>query len=218
MKKKFILLLFTNFLLLGCSEQKVKPSQNNNRDNILKVPETTVSKSAVKYNHKLSLWTLNDKPYSGFAVSYYKNSILKEKFGILNGKKQNEAIQWFPDGHLKNITNYHNGKLHGEKKLWSSDSPHILIAQFNYHSGKAHGEQKKWYPSGELYKKLNLNRGKEEGIQQAFRKNGVLYANYEARGGRIFGLKKAALCYGLEDEKVQYKKRDNKDPLGISKR
>jgi antitoxin component YwqK of YwqJK toxin-antitoxin module len=72
--------------------------------------------------------------------------------------------------------------------------------------GKAHGEQKQWYPTGELYKKLNMNMGKEEGIQQAFRKNGDLYANYEAKEGRIFGLKKAALCYGLEDENIKYEK------------
>ena len=45
--------------------------------------------------------------------------------------------------------------------------------------------------------------GKEEGIQQAFRKNGDLFANYEAKEGRIFGLKKAALCFGLEDENIQ---------------
>lgn len=46
--------------------------------------------------------------------------------------------------------------------------------------------------------------GMEEGIQQTFRKNGALYANYEAKEGRIFGLKKAALCYGLEDQSIQY--------------
>ena len=203
---KFWPLLFLSFLLMGCSRQKEKPTQSNSTEDVFEVPETIVSRSAVKYNHKISLWTLNDLPYSGFVVSYYPDSTLKEKIGISNGKKQNETIQWYPDGHLKNVTNYRNGKLHGEKKIWSADSLHVLIAQFNYHTGKAHGEQKKWYPSGELYKKLNLNRGKEEGIQQAFRKNGVLYANYEAREGRIFGLKKAALCYGLEDENVQYKK------------
>ncbi len=191
---------------MGCSEQKGKSSPSSNIDLFLEVPETIVVKSALQYNPKTSLWTLNDQLYSGYAVSFYQDSTLKEKIGILDGKKQNEAIQWFPDGHLKNVTNYHKGKLHGEKKIWSADSVHVLIAQFNYHTGKAHGEQKKWYPSGELFKKLNLNRGKEEGIQQAFRKNGVLYANYEAREGRIFGLKKAALCYGLEDEKIQLEK------------
>ena len=45
--------------------------------------------------------------------------------------------------------------------------------------------------------------GREEGLQQGFRKNGVVYANYEARDGRFYGLKKAKLCYGLEDENIK---------------
>ena len=101
-------------------------------------------------------------------------------------------------------TNYHEGKINGEKKSWSPDSIHVLISHLNYVNGKPHGEQKKYYPTGELFKILNLNMGKEEGMQQAFRKNGALYANYEAREGRIFGLKKSQLCYQLDDEEVQY--------------
>jgi antitoxin component YwqK of YwqJK toxin-antitoxin module len=88
--------------------------------------------------------------------------------------------------------------------MWSPDSSHVLLSHLNYVAGKVHGEQKKWYPTGELFKKLHLNMGKEEGLQQAFRKNGVLFANYEAKKGRVFGLKKAVLCFGLEDEKIQY--------------
>ena len=206
MKLKFLSFLLLSFLLMSCSKQKEKPTQSNTVNNAFSVPETIVLKSIIQYDHEISLWTLNDVPFSGFVVSYYKDSTMKEKFGILNGKKQNNHIQWFSDGHLKNVANYHLGKLHGEKKIWSSDSAHTLIAQLNYHTGKAHGAQKKWYATGELYKRLNLNKGKEEGIQQAFRPNGDLYANYEAREGRIFGLKKAALCYGLEDESVTYKK------------
>lgn len=102
------------------------------------------------------------------------------------------------------MRNYKDGRLHGEKKVWSSDSSHVLIAQLNYSFGKAHGEQKKWYPTGEIFQKTNFNMGIEDGIQQAYRKNGDLYANYEAKNGRIFGLKKAALCYDLENEKIQY--------------
>jgi len=127
--------------------------------------------------------------------------------GILGGKKQNQATEWYPDGNYKQVANYHLGKLHGEKKLWSTEAAgHILIAHLNYKAGKPHGEQKKWFPTGELFKKLHLNMGKEEGMQQAFRKNGALYANYEAKAGRIYGLKKASLCFGLEDESIQYEK------------
>ena len=131
---------------------------------------------------------------------------LKEKFGIQNGRKQNEAIQWYADGHYKHLANYQNGKSHGDKKTWSADSSHILLAHLKYKEGKPHGAQTKWYPTGELFKKLNLNMGKEEGLHQAFRKNSALYANYEAKEGRTFGLRKATLCYSLEDENIQYEK------------
>lgn len=209
MNQKLLIVFMFCILLTGCSERASTTTISlvpNPFDTLLEIPNKIVDKSALYYNTKTSLWTLDDQLYSGYAVSFYRDSMLKEKIGILKGRKQNKAVKWYPDGHYKQLANYHKGKLHGEKKLWSSDSTHILIAQLNYHTGKAHGEQKKWYSTGEVYKKLNLNMGKEEGIQQAFRKNGDLYANYEARSGRIFGLKKSALCYDLDDENVQYGK------------
>ena len=159
-------------------------------------------KLLLSYNHKTSLWTLNHIPYSGFAVSYYLNNTLKEKFGILEGKKQGEAILWYAAGHDKNVANYHQGKLHGEKKIWIKDTVHVLIGHYNYLNGMPHGEQKKWYSTGEIFKQMNLNMGKEEGLQRAFRKNWSLYANYEARNGRIFGIKNGKLCYELKNETI----------------
>lgn len=206
MKYNFLIVLSVSVMLTACAKKTGTEISftPNPIDSLLEIPNTIVDHSILHYNNKTSLWTLNNQLYSGYAVSFYQDSILKEKIGILNGKKQKQAIGWYPDGHFKQVANYHKGKLHGEKKTWSSDVNHILIAQLNYHLGKAHGEQKIWYPTGELFKKLNLNMGKEAGIQQAFRKNGDLFANYEAKEGRIFGLKKAALCYGLENENIQY--------------
>lgn len=190
---------------MACSPvEKRKTSGSNSAKCFLEIPEITIEKSALQYDHETSLWLLNGLPYSGYVVSYYPDNSLKEKIGMLHGKKQNKTIEWYPDRYFKNVSNYHEGKLHGEKKVWTRDSTHILIAHYNFYEGRAHGEQKKWYPTGELYKILNLNMGKEEGLQRAFRKNGALFANYEARKGRIFGLKKAALCYGLEGESIKY--------------
>lgn len=172
----------------------------------LEVPAQTIEKSKLNYDNKVSLWTLEGKKFSGYAVSYFQDSTLLQKFGILNGKKQNESMDWYADGHLKNSANYHQGKLHGEKKFWTSDTTHTLVSHLNYHLGKLNGVQKKWYVTGEIFKILNLAMGKEEGMQQAFRKNGDLFANYEARKGRTFGLKKAALCFGLEDENIKREK------------
>lgn len=201
----YILILFSAFFF-SCSENKDQKSADFSilRDTLLLIPDTTVDESLLYFDRQNSIWFLNDERYSGYSVRLDQNNLLVEKIGFFKGRKQNKAIRWYADGHLQEVAHYDNGKLHGEKKRWSSDTSHLLIAQLTYHMGKAHGVQKQWYPSGELYKLLNLNMGKEEGIQQAYRKNGELYANYEAKNGRIFGLRKAALCYGVEDEKVQY--------------
>lgn len=199
----FIIVLFS----FGCKDRAVVVTENSQEAilALLEVPTNIIDKSQLVYDNKISIWSFNGVPFSGYAVTYLPDSLLVEKFGILNGKKQNKATSWYSNGQLKLSANYYQGQLHGEKKSWTADDPPILIAHLNYHLGKAHGTQKKWYPTGELYKILQLNQGKEEGIQQAFRKNGDLYANYEARNGRTFGLKKAALCFGLEEEKVQTK-------------
>ena len=208
MKYVFLIVFSLGILLTSCTEKAETKTLITPVliDTVLEIPNTIVNDSLLYYNNKTSIWTLDDQLYSGYAVSYYQDNILKEKIGILDGKKQNQAIRWYPDGHFKEVANYHKGKLHGEKKTWSSDANHALNRELNYQLGKAHGEQKIWYPTGKLFKKLNLNMGREEGIQQAFRKNGDLFANYEAKEGRIFGLKKAALCYGLQDENIEYEK------------
>ena len=208
MKSIIPILFLLSVLMTNCAENKevIKNHLSNSTDTLVEIPDTSVDKALLVHNKAASLWTLNDQAYSGYLVSFYPDSTLKEKIGILNGKKQNQTIRWYPDGHYKQVANYHKGKLHGEKKVWTSDTNHVLISQLNYQYGKVHGAQTKWYPTGELYKILHLKMGKEEGIQQAFRKNGDLYANYEAKNGRIFGLKKAALCFGLEDENIQYEK------------
>ncbi|MEO0900004.1 MAG: membrane-binding protein [Bacteroidota bacterium] len=208
MKSHISFLFLLCVLIVSCSDQQKENTDQlpPSLEMVEEIPDRFVNRSLLNYDNKISLWYLDHELYSGYAVSYHPDSTLKEKIGILKGRKQHQAISWYANGILKQLANYHKGKLHGEKKLWLSDSSHTLVTHLNYHSGKAHGEQKQWYPTGEPYKILNLNMGKEEGMQRAFRKNGGLYANYELRNGRIFGLKKAALCYGLEDENINYEK------------
>lgn len=207
MSLKWMVILYS-LVVIGCSEQVEENTSTTPKKVIspIDIPTNSIDKSKLEYKNKISLWTLNGSPYSGYVTSIYPDGTLKQQFGVFNGKKQNQTKYWYTNGQLKRLANYHQGKLHGEKKSWTNDSTPILISHLNYHLGKLHGVQKQWYNTGETYKILHLNMGKEEGLQQAFRKNGVLYANYEAREGRVFGLKKAALCYGLESEKIQNEK------------
>jgi len=173
-------------------------------DTAIQIPNIMINKDSVQFDNAVSRWMQDTSLYSGYIESYYINGTIKEREGVWNGVKHGPSQKWYVDGHLKRIMHYHMGKLNGEKKQWSADSNHTLVANFQFKDGKVHGKQTKWYNTGELYQILHLNNGKEEGLQQAYRKNGVLYANYEVKNGRIFGLKKSSLCYGLKDENINY--------------
>ena len=202
--KLFSLLIFVVFVFTSCSTEHDSDENGETVKQItIRVPNKHIPKNQLTYNNQTSEWSLGENLFSGYAIELNEHNDTIQKMGIGNGKLENQTTTWFPNGQLFSVANYHVGKLHGEQKRWSMDSSYVQVAHYNYVNGKMHGEQKKWYPTGEIFQILHLNMGQEEGLQQAFRKNGVLFANYEAKEGRVFGLKKAALCFGLENQKIQ---------------
>lgn len=207
---KYIISIVSLLLLWANSTKSIEQPQQLQTKTIVPshlIPSTKTDKNILTYQHHSSTWTLSGAAYSGYVESYYADGSIKQCFAVLDGLKEGKALDWFEDGHLKFTAHYHKGKLHGEKKVWYRDSTHHVASQLNYQMGKLHGLQKKWYATGEKFKLLNLKMGKEDGLQQAFRKNGALYANYEARDGRVFGLKRASLCFELENENLVYNQK-----------
>ena len=198
-----VLYFISIVLLVGCKQVDKQDHKSIPTIEKVEIPNLIEDIFSLKYNNTTSEWYFKGNLYSGFIVDYYNDKTLKLKMAVHKGKRQNKTEKWHPNGKLMEVSNYQKGKLNGEKKVWASNNKHTLISQFNFYLGKAHGEQRKWYPSGEIYKIMNFDKGIASGMQRAYRKNGALYANYEARNGRIYGLKKAKLCYSLENEKVQ---------------
>lgn len=199
--------LILGVCLWGCSTPSHKQQTGFASDSAswyIPIAETIFSKTDVTYQRMGGLWLKDGKPVTGLVTQLYPDGTLQEKFGVLNGKRQNEYYAFFPDGHPQFYITYLHGKRHGESKSWTNDSAHMLISHLHYKEGRMHGVQKKYYRTGELFKVRNMNMGKEQGLQQAYRQNGKLYTNYEARNGRIFGLKKSTLCFEVEDEQVVY--------------
>jgi len=144
-----------------------------------------------------------DKPFSGTALTYNELGKTVVSIDYLNGIKHGWHKKWFDDGTLSFEANYRDGKRHGITKSWWKNGN--IRSESNFVNGIAQGVQMQWYQSGVKFKRINLKDGKEEGLQQSWRENGKIYNNYEAKNGRIFGLKRANLCYELEEEVVQYK-------------
>lgn len=164
----------------------------------------TIDAKLLRLNQTAGLVFLEEEPFSGVSVTFYPNGKKAKEIAYLKGKKQGFHRIWFPDGKLSFECQYKMGRKEGESRSWWKNGQ--LRSFSNFKNGVADGIQWQWYKSGAKFKKMNLVNGREEGLQQSWRENGKLYNNYEAKNGRIFGLKRANLCYQLDDEKVVYKK------------
>lgn len=200
--------LITLLIVLSCSnssknELNVEKNTLKEQDNDFYIPNNLVHKDSLRLIQNLGIWKLNSVPFNGYAVKYHKNGQLSEKVGYYNGKKEGKGLFWFSDGLLKKEIFYKNNKIEGPLKLWSPNPKSVLVKEFNFSKGIQHGVQKKWHTNGQIAQIRNLEYGKEIGLQQAWLRNGKQYINYEVINGRAFGLKKAQLCYELENEKLQ---------------
>jgi antitoxin component YwqK of YwqJK toxin-antitoxin module len=170
-------------------------------DAVKVIPNVEVNKDKLMLNQLEGRWYYNDLPFNGYATSYHKNEVKAESISYYNGKKEGVSRKWFPTNALQKESYYNTNKLVGIVKSWWPNG--LVSFEAHYKSGVRHGIQKVWYANGQLARQTTIVDGKEEGLQQAWLENGKIYVNYEAKNGRVFGLKKANLCYELEDEVVQ---------------
>lgn len=201
--------LVVAFLLTSCDEITIPNSDVHHMNNIKKteekvIPNLQIEKQQLILNQLEGKWYYQNQPFSGQAETHHPNGALAENIGFYNGKKEGIAQKWYPDSLLQKESFYRANKLDGVVKVWSPNPNSILIVESNYVNGVRNGFQTRWYRNGQMLRRAHLNMGKEEGMQQAWLKNGKIYINYEAKNGRTFGLRKANLCYELEDEVVQF--------------
>lgn len=141
-------------------------------------------------------------PFTGVVTTRDTAGNLLTSTTYAQGKKHGLRQHWYSDTSPSYEAHYFEGRLHGTSRSWWTNGN--LRSESKHVHGVAQGVQKQWYQTGALFKVLNLEQGKEQGLQQAFRPNGVAYANYEVRNGRIYGLKRANLCFSLEDGAIAY--------------
>ncbi|MDW3191393.1 MAG: membrane-binding protein [Cytophagales bacterium] len=203
---KLITALLISLAFYGCRQESPSVMVVIEVPEVKEVPNIAWSETEVFLDRSNNTWFLkNDSSLiSGYVKQYDVAGKVFRSTGFVDGKMEGVQLTYFPDGRLRFAETYLANKLHGTVKRWSMESGYQLVALLQYNGGRPHGEQMKWYTTGELHKRLNLESGQEVGLQQAFRKNGALYANYEARNGRVFGIKRANLCYELDNEQVVF--------------
>jgi antitoxin component YwqK of YwqJK toxin-antitoxin module len=187
-----------SLLFFACkqNDNKIAPSAISN------INLEQVDKSQLTLDQSKGLVYHLDKPFTGYSISTYPNDVKSEEIAYANGKLHGSYKKWFEEGLLSYECTYNQGLQVDQGHSWWRNGN--MRSEANYKNGKVHGVQTQWYKSGSIFKKMTFNMGREDGMQQSWRENGKIYNNYEAKNGRIFGLKRAALCFQLEDEEVVF--------------
>ena len=144
---KYIILLFTLFFLnlnIFC-EQVAETIQDS---------DSTIVKNS------------KNLPLTGFIrrgqnIEFYKN-------GVPHGK----WLQFYPNGSLKCIENWNEGKLSGKYILYKNDETKIL--ENNYFNGKDHGKYFMFHENGGKYITAEFEHGKPIGIWYYYSDHGKL--------------------------------------------
>lgn len=200
MKRLFLVFLLA-LTALNCKEEALTDKEYAalaNANEVFVVPLKEVSKKELILNQNEGKWYRDGRHYNGYSVKRYPNGTIEERWGFYKGKREGVARRWSENGVLRVESYYHQNRLVGTYKTWWENG--APAEESYYVNGLIQGEEKQWYPNGQLSKLRQLVAGMEVGLQKAWLKNGKLYINYEAKNGRTFGMKRANLCYQLEDE------------------
>lgn len=196
-------IIFSLFFLFNCHNEHFKKDELPiTQSEVLAQPPVDISELVLQKD--IGLVYYQNKPFTGCSFLKYPNGNTAEIINYKNGIKDGDFKKWFEDGTLSFEAFYVNGKRNGVSRSWWFNGN--MRSESHYKNGQVNGVQKQWYVSGEKFKEMTIVNGVEEGMQKAWRRNGKIYNNYEAKNGRIFGLKRANLCYQLEDEIVQNEK------------
>jgi len=187
--------------MAACKSESVEILDDATDGPIETMEERRVDKKLLKLNPNEGLVYYEGTLFTGDAMDIISDKVV----GLTpfnNGKKEGIHQKWFADGTLSFQAEYKDGRLNGDVYSWWRNGAMRSHSKFKH--GIAHGLQTQWYQSGARFKERNLVQGNEEGMQKAWRENGKIYNNYKAINGRIFGLKRATLCFELDNEIVTF--------------
>ena len=109
----------------------------------------------------------SDEPYSG--------SVEGSQIGLMvEGKREKEWKEFYPDGNIKREVAFKNGVQHGLGSSYFSDGK--LLMRGNLINGLQVGVWKKFYPNGNVEVKQTFKENNREELRESSDENGKIKA------------------------------------------
>lgn len=120
------------------------------------------------------------EPFSGRTIAEYSPGKKQKVTNWEDGKMHGETRKWFPNGQLQSVENFEGGKRHGESVYYYKDGKKRAV--FHYQNGRANGRYMAWHPNGKLKEEGKFLNQKRDGEFKTYDRQGnlkktVMYQN-----------------------------------------
>ncbi len=122
---------------------------------------------------------------------------------IVNANTEHIKKEYYPDGRLKSVTPFKDGKINGIKKIYSDDES--LWIEISYRNGIKHGVEKWYHRNNKVSVFRNYKNGRIEGAERIYYKSGQLESEYFYENGEREGIAKGFYESGQYKWIVNYK-------------
>lgn len=193
MKKGLFLLSYLFcFLLFACQSDSGSSVANVASDIVLDGETNKVSYSkpsglerwtTVKGENRTSEGDIKNGVKHGSWIEYHPNGLIKDVSHFVNGKRSGSRIQINDRGEVTARSSYMNDLLEGQKVKYNRTR---VKAEENYVNGQLDGPRKLYYEDAKstIQEEGNFKNGKREGIQKWYDQEGNVTIEYEYRDGQ----------------------------------
>ncbi len=127
--------LLTTGFVAGCGKPKRGPTKTIETAESPPVKEDGTVALPVEYDKldwKDDVFLYEDKPFSGVAVSKYKNGQMSKRYEFKDGKYHGTTREWYENGERSAMTQFENGKRHGPNVYWDETGKEIKRQKYEH--------------------------------------------------------------------------------------
>lgn len=163
---------------------------------------TTGTACLKNYDDRNILFPIKNGKIEGNAVMYYYDDFIEEITPYKNSKREGVEKRYFPSGALLRATPYINDKIEGIEKIYYETGG--IESEIPYKNGKAEGIRKDYYMDGKLNARFTYKNDYKEGPAKKYYGDGRIKLEKMYKMGRKHGYERSYTDKGIMTDEIPF--------------
>lgn len=164
--------------------------------------ETSGTACLINYDGRKIYYPIKNGMIEGNAVIYYYDDFIEEITPYKNSKREGLEKRYFPSGAVLRVTPYKNNKVEGVEKIYYEIGG--IESEIPYKNGKIEGVRKDYYIDGTISARFSYKNDLKDGTAKKYYHNGSLKLERMYKQGRKNGYERAYTEKGILTDEIPF--------------